>query len=287
MEENVRRAGHRILTLFALGALLLVSCSLPGLLTDQIRDIFQEDWLIQKTPEITPSEDPAEPGGALPPTLEDAPVQVIDRTISEQSDSPFYSIEGSWPNLCGPEPVTGPFNSQADLLVDAVQEGFFAAVSESGQGFEGEGEAPLSSLTIDYEVTYEDGTLFSFYLKFDQYVAVSVHPFPFSYALNYDANQNNFITFEELFLPGADPIQEIGKRMDPVLASRDFGYESGRAAEVMRQRENWNLLPGGLRINFDVYEVGPYAVGPQLVLISWEELAQILDPSGPAAGFIE
>jgi hypothetical protein len=285
MEENMRRASQRILTLFALGALLLVSCSLPGLLTDQIRDIIQEDWLIQKTPEISPSEDPAEPGGTPAPTLQDAPVRVMDRTILERSDSPYYSIEGRWPNLSGPELVTAPFNLRADLLVGTVQEGFLAAVSETGQGFTGPGEYPLSSLEFDYEVAYEDGTIFSFFLRFNQYVALSVHPFPFSHALNYDVNQGDFMTLEALFLPGTDPIQEIGIRLDPMLASCDFGYEAGRAAEVMRQRENWNLLPGGLRVNFDVYEVGPYAAGPQSELIPWEALAGLIDPAGPAGQF--
>ena len=71
------------------------------------------------------------------------------------------------------------------------------------------------------------------------------------------------ITLEELFLPETAPLQEIGNRVDPILSSRDFGYEAGRAAEVMGQRENWNLLPAGLRVKFDVYEVGPYAAGPQ------------------------
>jgi len=278
----MRKRKSRILSLFALGGVLLVSCSLPDLISDQIHDFLKEDVPIQAPPAIAPSGEAAEPGSAPASTLENAPVGVIDRSLSMEADSPYYSIEGRWPNLSGPESVTAPFNSQVDLLVGAVQEGFQAAISESAQGFEGGGVPPLSSLYFDYEVTYENGVTFSFFLRFDQYVALSVHPFPFSYALNYDADQGALIALEELFLPGTDPLREIGNRIDPVLASRDFGYEAGRAAVVMRQRENWNLLPAGLRVNFDVYEVGPYAAGSQSVLITWEDLAGLVDPAGPA-----
>ena len=152
---------------------------------------------------------------------------------------------------------------------------------------EGQGEPPLNYLTFDYDLTYSDQRLFSFLLTFDQYIAMSAHPFPFSQALNYDAWNGVFLSLEDLFLPGTDYFNEIGSLLDPVLDEKGFGYQVGTAADVMQAQENWNLLTEGLRINFDVYEVAPYAAGPQNVLIPWGDLAGIPDPNGPAARFID
>ncbi len=44
-------------------------------------------------------------------------------------------------------------------------------------------------------------------------------------------------------------------------------------------------MPEGLRINFDAYKVGSYAAGPQAVIIHREELAEVLNPQGPAGLF--
>jgi hypothetical protein len=129
--------------------------------------------------------------------------------------------------------------------------------------------------------------LFSIYLAFDQYIAMSAHPFPFSHALNYDAQNGEFLRLGDLFLPETDYINAIGSLVDPVLEGRGVGYQLGTAADMMQERENWNLLTEGLRINFDVYEVAPYAAGPQYVMIPWSDLAGIFDPNGPISSFID
>jgi len=234
--------------------------------------------------EVFPSETPE---AEIEPTTQVPEIQIIDRSIFEEMEEPRYEIDGVWPNLAGPEPFVGAFNAGSDGIVDAVMEDFILAVSDSPGGMEGEGEPPLSYLTFDYDLTYADLQLFSIYLAFDQYIAMSAHPFPFSHALNYDAQNGEFLSLGDLFLPGTDYINEIGSLVDPVLEDRGFGYQVGTAADVMQERENWNLLPEGLRINFDVYEVASYAAGPQFVVIPWGDIASILDLNGPISYFID
>jgi hypothetical protein len=266
-------------------AFLLLSCKLPDLFRTTLREFLNQNVASQSPTSAVTSNPTEEPEGLSTP--EEITISMIDRSVKVESESPAYLIEGTWPNLSGPEEKIARFNDQIDRLVENIQEDFVASVEEYGPGQEGQGQAPVSALRFTYELTYSDQFHFSLLLKFDQYIAMSAHPFPFSHALNYDGQNAQFLQLEDLFMPEMNVIEAIGSRVDPVLLGRDISYEVGRAAEVMRQRENWNMHPGGLQINFDVYEVGPYAVGPQSVLIPWEDLAEILDPNGPAAGFIE
>jgi len=279
LTKQVKIASFLILT-----GLITISCSLPLLFTSQPEETSEPpDPAPTHTLQVIPSEPPET---EITSTMQEPAIQLIDRSIFEEMEEPRYEIDGVWPNLEGPELLVTAFNTESDRFVQAVIDDFLLAVTDSSVGMEGEGEPPLSYLTFDYDLTYGDQQLFSIYLAFDQYIAMSAHPFPFSYALNYDAQNGVFLSLEDLFLPGTDHINVIGSLVDPVLEGRGFGYQLGTAADVMQTRENWNLLPEGLRINFDVYEVASYAAGLQYVVISWEDLVGILDPNGPISSFI-
>lgn len=280
MHKKVKLAGISLLA-----GLVFVSCNFPALLSAQQQDDMEttapsDTQTLQASPSETPESEPR-------PTTQAHNLQLIDRRIFEEGDEPRYEVDGVWPNLEGPETLVATFNTESDRLIGTIKENFLLDVTD-GQGvMEGKGEPPLNYLTFDYDLTYSDQRLFSFLLTFDQYIAMSAHPFPFSQALNYDAWNGVFLSLEDLFLPGTDYFNEIGSLLDPVLDEEGFGYQVGTAADVMLAQENRNLLTEGLRINFDVYEVAPYAAGPQFILIPWGDLAGILDTNGPAAGFID
>lgn len=280
MNKKVKLAGISLLV-----SLILVSCNFPALLSAQQQDDMEttapsHTQTLQASPSETPEPEPQT-------TTQAYTIQLIDRRIFEEGDVPRYEVDGVWPNLEGHETFVAAFNTESDRLINTIKGDFLSAVTDEQGVTEGQGEPPLSYLTFDYDLTYSDQRLFSILLTFDQYIAMSAHPFPFSHALNYDAQNGVFLSLEDLFLPGTDFINEIASLLDPVLEDKGFGYQVGTAADVMLARENWNLLPEGLRINFDVYEVAPYAAGPQHILIPWDDLSGIIDPSGPAAGFID
>ena len=41
----------------------------------------------------------------------------------------------------------------------------------------------------------------------------------------------------------------------------------------------------GIGITFDAYQVGPYAAGPQFVMVPYSALKDIINPEGPIAQF--
>ena len=218
---------------------------------------------------------PAYPDG--PPHL-----NLVERSLALESQDPPYQIQVVWPNLEGHPGFTTPFNVEVDHRVSAAVESF----QDQVQGEDPTDEVrPISWLTVNYELTFTSERLVSVYLMFDTYIAFSAHPFPASQSLNYDATTGQFIDLEDLFRSIADPLPVILGEVEKELHPRDLRYADGTVESVLQERENWNLLPEGLRLNFDVYEVGPYVAGPQYVLIPWELLSPHVDPGGPAEIF--
>lgn len=280
------KSKKRLACVILIAGFSLMACRFPTWLASEISE-FISPYLPTSTVTLPPSpSDTPEPN----PTSTDVPsqtIQVVDRRIFEDSEIPRYEIDGVWPNLEGPEDVVAVYNNESDRLTGEIREDFLMIVEENDLATGGSGEAPLSTLTFYYDLTFSEENIFSIHQIFDQYIAMSVHPFPFSYSLNFDAHKVEFIQLPDLFLPGIDFVEELEAFIDPVLIDRDFGYMAGTAGDIMAERENWNLLPEGLRLNFDVYEVAPYAAGPQYILIPWQDLSSMIDPDGPAGSFIE
>jgi hypothetical protein len=53
------------------------------------------------------------------------------------------------------------------------------------------------------------------------------------------------------------------------------------AAPNAKNYQNWTITRKGLGINFDAYQVGPYAAGPQYVLVPYSSLKDLINPEGP------
>jgi hypothetical protein len=210
-------------------------------------------------------------------------LNLVERTLERESQDPPYEIQAVWPNLEGDPGLSSPFNAEVDHQISTAVESFQDQVQGADSTDEGR---PSSWLTVDYELTFASDRLVSLYLMFDTYITFSAHPFPTSQSLTYDAITGRLIDLADLFRPGVDPLPVILGEVEQALLARDLGFADGTVESVLQARENWNLMAEGLRLNFDVYEVGPYAAGPQDVLIPWELLSPLLDPDGPAEIFL-
>jgi hypothetical protein len=71
------------------------------------------------------------------------------------------------------------------------------------------------------------------------------------------------------------------------LSSRDALQFPEGADPMETNYQNWNLFPDGLRINFDPYQVAPWAAGSQEVFIPFTQLEEIIDPAGPLAPYLQ
>jgi hypothetical protein len=220
-----------------------------------------------------------QPEIAATPQGDPTPVwDLVERSINEESDQPPYVVNARWPNLVGDPAISMIFNAEIDRRVNAAVSSFLETVSQQADT---SGIPPKSYLTLDYDLTLNEDGLVSVYLMLDTYIAISAHPFPSSQSLNYHLEQGRFLMLADLFDGDVDPLGVILPVVEADLLVRDLGFTPGLAEGVLEAREHWNLLPEGLRINFDVYEVAPYAAGHQTVLITWEDLVPYISEDSP------
>jgi hypothetical protein len=109
--------------------------------------------------------------------------------------------------------------------------------------------------------------------------------------LNYDLKNGKLLTLSDLFKPGAKFLQVIAtyciadlKKQGKDKGLLDEEIEKGAAANA-KNYQSWSIMRKGLGINFDSYQVGPYAAGPQFVLVPYSTLKDLINPEGPVAQF--
>ncbi len=239
----------------------------------------EEDISVLPDPEPADDDDPAT-------EAMDTSISWREEHILIESDVPAYTIDIIYPILEGDSESVDPFNHEMAYLAEVIQEVFIQSVEEREEQRTDDSVPATSFLEITYEMTYAEHDLISAYLPVTTYLAVAAHPAIESFSYNYDLSSQTFLVPQDLFISGIAYPEAVLTTIETALMARDFGYQPGSAAEVMETHTNWNVVPEGLRINFDAYQVGPGAAGPQLVVIPWAEIAELLDTGGPAGHFI-
>ena len=106
--------------------------------------------------------------------------------------------------------------------------------------------------------------------------------------LNYDLKNGKPIKLADLFKPDAKYLQVIAKHCIDELKKKPglMADEIDRgAAPAAKNYANWTITKRGLGINFDAYQVAPYAAGPQFVLVPYSVLKDLIKPDGPIGRF--
>jgi hypothetical protein len=69
------------------------------------------------------------------------------------------------------------------------------------------------------------------------------------------------------------------KKLDTV------SYAEEGAGPKIENYHSWNITPMGLKITFDPYQVGAYAVGEHVIVVPYSVLKPIIKPDGLLAQF--
>jgi hypothetical protein len=99
----------------------------------------------------------------------------------------------------------------------------------------------------------------------------------------------------DLFNPGAKYLQAISNYCIEDLKKQSKGAEGmldessikSGAAPSAKNYQSWTITKKGLGINFDAYQVGPYAAGPQFVTVPYSALKELINPEGPIGQFVQ
>ncbi len=207
-------------------------------------------------------------------------VVIRSRTSTETGQPYAYTITLDTPELAGSDdPRVQAFNSEMAAIVTA-------AASEFKSNLLNVPPTPVSAAStfdVHYALLAPLGRLISLQFVMDGYVTGAAHPFRTSRSVDFDLEAGHDLALADLFQPGSNFLEVLSDYSMAQLQTHglDFSDVSAGAAPTLENYRNWNVTPTGILITFDEYQVGPYAVGSQTVLIPYDRLKPLLQDPGP------
>src|SRR3989344_74452 len=244
------------------GLMVLGSLALIGLI-----------WVLVIAPPPVESE-PAEPLAVAPavnPTYKDL-------EINETTDT--YKISAKYPVF------STPFRAEMGNINSVISDNIIGQVSD----FKREVSSATvsdperkSTLEIGYEIMNLNPGFISVKIGNYGYLAEAAHGSGIFYSFNYDVKNDKLLKLSDLFKPDVKYLRFLSEESRPRLKEqmRDYYQEEFALVGTEPKEENYNIYnftKNKLRITFNVYQVAPYASGPQSVDISYAEMKDILNP---------
>jgi hypothetical protein len=223
-------------------------------------------------------------------------VEIVARQIKENNKKLKYEIDAEYPQLTGSTDANfGKFNQAARGLVTKQVSEFRKQMAESAGEENPVASETGSDLGASYTIALAKDDLISVQFDIGGYTAGAAHPNSYTDVINFDLRNGKQLKLSDLFKPGAKYLSALSTYcvQDLRKQSRQKG-EDGMLDDDWIQRgagpdannfRSWTITKNGLGINFDSYQVGPYAAGPQHVLVPYSALKEIIKPDGPVAQF--
>jgi uncharacterized protein DUF3298/peptidoglycan-N-acetylmuramic acid deacetylase PdaC-like protein len=218
-------------------------------------------------------------------------VDLVSKQIKESNKKLMYEIDARYPQLSGgSNPNFEKFNQVVRASVTKKVAGFKKDMApEENEEPRPEGSMG-SDLNVSYEVALAQDDLISVEFSVGSYYQGAAHPNTFTEVVNYDLKNGKQLKLADLFKPGAKYLQalanyciaDLKKQKDKGLLDEEI--QNGAAANA-KNYQSWTITRKGIGVNFDSYQVGPYAAGPQFVLVPYSDLKDLINPEGPVGQF--
>ena len=221
-------------------------------------------------------------------------VDLAAKQIKESNKKLNYEIDAHYPQITGgSNPNFEKFNQVVRASVTKRVAGFRKDL-EPKEGEEPPPEGSMgSNLGVSYQVMLAQDDLISVEFDIENYYQGAAHPNTFTEVVNYDLKNGKQLKLADLFKPGAKYLQAIANYCiaDLKKQAKDKGLldeeiQNGAAANA-KNYQSWTITRKGLGINFDAYQVGPYAAGPQFVLVPYASLKDLINGEGPVGQFVK
>src|SRR5688572_18572697 len=229
-------------------------------------------------------------------------VEIVAKRIKEDNKKLRYEIDAEYPQLTGStNPNLEKFNQNARALVMKKVSEFRKemapeepAESSDEAVAEPTPETMGSDLGVGYTVSLAKDDLISIEFSVGSYYRGAAHPNSYTEVLNFDLKNGKVIRLSELFNPGARYLQAISnysigdlkKQSKDKQGMLDDDWIQRGAGPDAENYKSWTISRKGLGINFDAYQVGPYAAGPQQVFIPYTALKDLIKTDGPLHPFL-
>lgn len=222
--------------------------------------------------------------------------EIIAKKIKETNKNLNYEIDVQYPQVTG---GNNPNLEKFNQLVRALVTKKVSEFKKDVQPKEGDEPPPEGSMGSDigmsYEVAMARDDLISVEFDVGSYYQGAAHPNTYTETVNYDLKNGKPVSLSDLFKPGSKYLQALAsysiadlkkqsKGKDSMLSDDEIQSGAGPSAKNYR---SWKITRKGLGINFDAYQVGPYAAGPQYVLVPYASLKDVINPQGPIAQLVQ
>ena len=225
-------------------------------------------------------------------------VEIASKSIKENNKKLKYEIDADYPQVTGAtDGRYDKFNQEAKNVAAGEVSTFRKEMAEwaADQAEIQTDQEPAtggSSLDVGYSISLANDSLISTQFNIGTYFQGAAHPNSHTRVLNYDLKAGRPIKLADLFNSGSKYLQTISS-----YSIKELKKQSSKGGESMFDDEwvqkgagpsadnytSWVITKKGLGINFDAYQVAPYAAGPQHVLIPYSVLKDIIKPDGPLA----
>jgi hypothetical protein len=211
-------------------------------------------------------------------------LHIENQHTSELLDEPKLSIEVDKPILTGAEgEVVDNFNALVDQIIEDTAGSFKDEVIQYATD---PADLPPeiadlgSFIGVSYRIFNPTESVLSLWFGVNWYSAGAAHPNSYSRTLNYDLATGTQLTLADLFQPDSTYLETLSAYAIQELTTRGTLFFPEGAEPTDINYQNWNILPEGLLITFDDYQVAPHAAGPQQFTVPYLELVDIIDPDG-------
>jgi hypothetical protein len=211
---------------------------------------------------------------------------LVSQPYIESNQDPVFTITAQIPQLSGSgDPRVQVFNQRLDGLVQK-EIAVFRQEFTRGPIIEA---TTNSFLEVTYDMVSQYADIWSMKFFYSFYNNGAAHPGNFSQTINYDLGSGSELALGDLFLPGSNYLETISNYCIADLRKQPFfdGTSSTGAVPTLENYRNWNIAPEGLIITFDSYQVAPGAAGPQIVLVPYGQIQNMIDPQGALGKFID
>ncbi len=223
-------------------------------------------------------------------------VDVIARSVKENNKKLMYEIDAQYPQFTGGNnPNLEKFNQLARVFVVKIVSGFKKDMAPEEEGAEPPPENSMGSeLGIGYTINLAQDDLVSVQFDVGSYYQGAAHPNSYTETLNYDLKNGKQLKLADLFIPGSKYLQTLSTLCVADLKKQwkeknaeviDDMLKDG-SAPTAKNYESWTITKRGIGINFDPYQVAPYAAGPQFVMVPYSALKELIKPDGPLGLFL-
>lgn len=224
----------------------------------------------------------------LDSSLKIEPVQIL-QTLRR----PKLTVDASYPRIVGgTSPNAEKFNQLMKTEITKMIAEFKKEVAGPSPGGVNNG----NSFDAGYTVMFANDDLISVSFGISRYYEGAAHPMPAIQVYNYNLKTGKLWALGELFKPATYWLDYISRlAIDDLLARIKPEGDGGLCSDPDWVRrgagpdpenfQNWNISRKGLILSFPPYQVACYAGGPSYVTIPFSKLQNLIEPTGPLAGF--